>query len=235
MSTDSIQIRDGLIIIDHNNDWTEFKKWINGTYANLRYVWGRFGNGFMDSIYEDATISSYQDERCFYKVVAIDDKVIRTVVIYIVKPKSAAQIDFEDNFMSDILPVREEYDNGELFETRYNGYLYTCESGQSTHEIKLSKSVHLEGLRYWTQNSTVGDTISFSVVDKDNVFGFGANYIFDDVIVDSPIVPSSYGQQEFSFNKTYINANLYLRVEYFNSSGTEAKLGITYKWLETAN
>lgn len=234
MSTDSIEIRGGLIVIDHNNDWAEFKKWINGNYANLRYVWGRFGNGFMDSIYEDATIPNYQDERCFYKILALDGKVIRSVVIYITKPKSAAQIDFEDNFKSDILPVKEEYDNGELFETKLKGYLYSCQVGSSIQEVKITNAMHLEGLYYWTQSSNIGDKLTFEIVDKDNAFGYGANYVFDKYVDQIPVVPSSFGQQYFGFNRTYINPNLYLRITYLNTGDAEVNLGITYRWLETA-
>lgn len=230
---DSLTIRDGSVIIDHNKNWTEFKKWINGNYATLRYVWGNFGNGFMDSVYENAEITSYQDERSFYKVVAIDGNILRTVVIPMAKPKSADQIDFEDNFKSDVLPVREEFDNGELFESKLVGEVYSCDAGVTNHEYTLAKSVHFEGMYYWTQGSSIGDKITLSVIDKTNLFGFGSNYVLDQHIYQVPVVPSSFGQQFLPLNKFFLNQNLTLRVTYQNEGDTAVDLGITYRWLET--
>jgi len=54
----TIRINDGVIIDMTSTGWDEFKKWINGTNANLRFVW--------------------EDEGQSYNIVAIDGSVYRT-------------------------------------------------------------------------------------------------------------------------------------------------------------
>jgi hypothetical protein len=224
---DSLTIRDGSVIIDHNKGWSEFKKWINGQYATLRYVWGNFGNGYMDSIYEDAGIISYQDERSFYKVVALDGNVLRTVVVPMVKPKSEDQIDFETNFKSDILPVREEFDNGELFESKLVGNLYYCNSGTTSHELVLDASIYIEGIYYWTSNSNVGDKISLSVINTET----GAT--IHQFLSEVPVMPANYGQSYFEINRHFIEEGFSLKIEYINEGDTQVNLGVTYRWLQS--
>lgn len=57
----NFQINDG-IVTDHSDEgWAEFKKWLDGTYAQLRYVW--------------------VDEGSAYSIAAIDGKVYRTFSI----------------------------------------------------------------------------------------------------------------------------------------------------------
>lgn len=65
-------------IVDYSNDgWVEFKKWLDGTYASLRYVW--------------------VDEGEAYNIAALDDQVYRTCGIN--KPDAA---DFEANYKKNV-------------------------------------------------------------------------------------------------------------------------------------
>jgi hypothetical protein len=66
----------GCASIDHDADWSEFKKWLDGTYARLRHTWT-----------EDANT---------YTVIANDGIVFRLVGIN--KDNSQAHTDFEANY-----------------------------------------------------------------------------------------------------------------------------------------
>lgn len=69
----AIQIHQGVVVDYTNEGWSEFRKWVDGTYAQLRLVWS--------------------DDGATYFVVAIDDPVYRTVSL--LKEDAA---DFEANF-----------------------------------------------------------------------------------------------------------------------------------------
>jgi len=55
------KINDGVVIDFTNDGWAEFKKWLDGTYARLRYTW--------------------VDEGLAYAIVAFDDRIYRTFSI----------------------------------------------------------------------------------------------------------------------------------------------------------
>lgn len=59
--------------INHGDDWSEFKKWIDGTYSYLRYTW--------------------IDEVDSYNIIAVDDRILRIVGIN--KSNTAAISEFE--------------------------------------------------------------------------------------------------------------------------------------------
>jgi hypothetical protein len=75
------------VIVDYSNDgWVEFKKWLDGTYAHLRYVW--------------------VDEGAAYNIAALDDQVYRTCGI-----NKADAADFEANYKKNI-PVGSQTADG---------------------------------------------------------------------------------------------------------------------------
>lgn len=65
-------------VIDHEADWIEFRKWIDGTHAHLKHTW----------VENDAA----------YTVLAVDGRIWRTVGIN--KDAGDAQTDFEASFKS---------------------------------------------------------------------------------------------------------------------------------------
>ena len=69
----TFKINDG-VVIDYTNDgWAEFKKWLDGTYASLKYTW--------------------VDEGQAYNIIAFDGQVYRTCSIN----KTDAQ-EFEEGY-----------------------------------------------------------------------------------------------------------------------------------------
>jgi len=71
----TLKIQSG-IEINFGSDWSEFKKWINGTNASLRYTW--------------------TDDSASYTILSVDGPVHRVVGIN--KDGGTDQVDFETNF-----------------------------------------------------------------------------------------------------------------------------------------
>lgn len=72
-----IRITEGLTVDYTTDGWAEFKKWLDGTYASLRYAWA--------------------DEGTFYNIVANDDPFYRTFSI-----NKGDATDFEANYKRQI-------------------------------------------------------------------------------------------------------------------------------------
>lgn len=62
-------------LVDHGSDWTEFRKWIDGTYASLRFVW--------------------EETDLIYRIVANDAPFLREIAF---NKGGSEQTDFEANF-----------------------------------------------------------------------------------------------------------------------------------------
>ena len=119
--------------IDHQADWSSFRPWIDGTYANLRYSW----------IESSAT----------YEVVAVDGIMLRTVGIN--KDSGTAHLDFEDNFKQQNPTILATPDGRPItvpisFED--GTFLYVCGAGDHLTNGRG------EGQAFCLQRSTAGSS-----------------------------------------------------------------------------
>lgn len=115
--------------------------------------------------------------------------------------------------------------------TRFKGASYTATaSSTTTHDLQVPADIHLFGGHYWVKDAALGDTLTFQVVDVDNILGGGAGAVVTEYITDMPIPPWNHERDLDSPTHTYIPTGLYLRVTYVSTGGTNVSLGVTYKW-----
>lgn len=116
--------------------------------------------------------------------------------------------------------------------TRFVGALYTCAPGTTVHDLPTTEQVRLQGGIYWAQGATAGDTVSFAVVDADNVLGGGAGAVVSEYVRGLPVAPWNHHMELTSTAAGTIPAGLYLRITYVNTGASPVQLGVTYRWYE---
>lgn len=212
--------------VDYAADWTEFRKWLDGTYASLRYTW--------------------TDNGAAYDIAALDGPVFRTAGVNKTEPPSPEQVDFETNFKSQALPFEQRSGDGGLVvaqspyaysgqeATKFVGFLYSCPPGSSDHDEVTSKPIRLQGGYYWVRGASPGDRVSFSVVDVDNILGRGAGTVVSQYVVRLPVTPWDHQNEIVAPTAGRIPAGLYLRLTYENSGTSDVTFGVTYRWFEMA-
>lgn len=211
----SIQLRS--TTIDYAADWSEFKKWIDGTNATLRFTW--------------------VEETNSYSIIAMDASVLRTVGINKTDPASAAQTDFETNYKSksnlpfETLVSQKPYAVSKEV-TRFVGHLYECSTGTTTHDEKLTKPIRLQGGYYWCRGANLGDRVSLSVVDKDNVLGYGNDFVVNKYVDRLPVAPWDHVQEISTAAAGSIITGLYLRLTYENNGVNPVNFAVTYRWFD---
>lgn len=209
----SIQLKS--TTIDYGIDWTEFRKWIDGTNANLRFTW--------------------VDEGASYYIIAIDASILRAVGINKNEPTSDMQIDFETNFQNlnnlpfETLVSQKPYASSKEA-TQFVGNLYQCNLGITEHDELITKPIKLQGGYYWVDGSNLGDRVSLSVVDKDGILGKGNNIVLNKYVDRMPIAPWQHMQEISTASAGLIVAGLYLRLTYENTGTQPVNFSVTYRW-----
>jgi len=123
------------------------------------------------------------------------------------------------------------YSYSETDRSRFHGELYAVPASSTVgFDLLLTEEVRLYGGHYFVQGSTIGDTMSFQVVDVDNITGLGAGTVLNEYIKDMPVAPWDHERDLDSPTAALIPAGLYLRVVYANASADPVALGVTYKW-----
>lgn len=210
--------------VDYGADWAEFRKWLDGTHAALRYTWVDSGPA--------------------YDIAALDGPVFRTGGINKTDPPSPEQLDFEANFKSAQLPFEPRSGDGGLVvaqspyaysteRTRFVGYLYSCPPGTTVHEEVTANFIRLQGGYYWVRGATIGDRVSFSVVDVNNVLGQGPDFVVAEYVKTLPVAPWDHQQEIIAPTAGSIPPGLYLRITYTNAGSGNVDIGVTYRWFET--
>lgn len=209
----SIQLRS--TSIDYGTDWSEFKKWINGTNANLRFT--------------------CIEEQASYTVVATDGTILRTAGINKTEPKNDDQVDFENNFKDksnqpfETLVTQRPYAYSPE-KARFVGFLYECTPGITEFDEPLTSYIRLQGGYYWCRGANIGDRVSLSVVDKNNVLGMGANFVLSEYVSRMPVAPWDHLQEISTTAAGSIQPGLFLRLKYENTGNNSVNLSVTYKW-----
>jgi len=224
-----VQIR-SQVEIDHSDEgWVEFKKWLDGTYAILRYVW--------------------VDEGEAYNIIAIDGPVCRICGI---NKGSSDATDFETNFKNYevIQPLSSEgrmivaptYMDTAGAKGHFEGNKWLATAGaQSFFDILVTTQIYVQGGTYWCENAEKGDYAEFSIVDKDDVLGLFALYgltVGVDVLVLEKYVKTEYmheGRNEGDIEVTSkgdVFPGLYLRASYVSIGSVDVDMAVRYKWYE---
>lgn len=201
--------------IDYGTDWPEFRKWIDGTYASLRFTW--------------------VDEAASYFIIATDAGILRTVGINKNESITAIQSDFETNFKNlsnvpfETLVSQKPYAFSKEV-TKFVGHLYECFSGTTNHDYLITSPIKLQGGYYWVNGANLGDRVSLSVIDKDNILGRGNNVVLNQYVDRMPIAPWQHMQEISTAAAGLIVSGLYLRLTYENIGTQPVNFSVTYRW-----
>ena len=123
------------------------------------------------------------------------------------------------------------YSYSETDRSRFHGELYAVPASSTVgFDLLVTEEIRLYGGHYWVQGSSVGDTMSFQVVDIDNILGFGPETVVHEYITDMPVPPWDHEKDLESPTAALIPGGLYLRVVYVNATSDPVTLGVTYKW-----
>jgi len=87
-------------------------------------------------------------------------------------------------------------------------------------DYKITEERYINGGKLIIKNMGDDDKITFQVVDKDNIFGLGANTVLDEFIKDFYLPTNESLNVQLDY-PARINAGLYLRLIYTNTNTTE--------------
>ena len=119
---------------------------------------------------------------------------------------------------------------------RFKGFLYSAPAGATTNfDHKLTADIRLRGGHYWAKTPNVGDTVSFQVVDVDNILGGGAGAVVTEYVSDLPVAPWDHQRELLSPTAAVVPAGLYLRIVYVSTGAEAVSLGIDYLWFLQEN
>lgn len=92
-------------------------------------------------------------------------------------------------------------------------------NSESDNDFLVTDDSIFDGMTLDVLNSTLGDKVSFQIVDKDNILGYGANVVLKQFATDIYITPTLTRQVDHdSSYPAKIYAGLYLRIKYTSTS-----------------
>lgn len=115
---------------------------------------------------------------------------------------------------------------------RFVGYLYTCPPGTSQHEELITTPIRLQGGYYWVSTPSLGDMVSLSVVDKDNILGNGTDVVLAEYVKNHSVPPWNHQMEIIAPTAGLVVSGLYLRMTYTNNGSQDVNFGVTYRWFE---
>lgn len=111
------------------------------------------------------------------------------------------------------------YADAQGYRVRNEGFSGVAAAGQVTNiDFKMPDERYVSGVRLNLSGQAEGDYLHFQVVDKDNIFGYGAGIVLDQ-FATSWFVNSDLMKQD-DVSSTYwakILANLYVRIVYHSA------------------
>ena len=100
----------------------------------------------------------------------------------------------------------------------------------STVDLKIIDDVFITGGVLYVKNATFGDSVSFIVTDKDNIFGLGAGFVLGQYIDTWYVCEAS--QRQFDEKQDYpkkIPAGLYLTIVYASTGTQDVQVAMNYR------
>lgn len=123
------------------------------------------------------------------------------------------------------------YSYSDTDRSRFHGELYAVPAGAAVgFDLQVTEEIRLYGGHYWVQGASPGDTMSFEVVDVDDMLGAGAGVVVSRYISNMPVPPWDHERDLVSPTAALVPPGLYLRVTYNSSGASPVLLGVTYKW-----
>lgn len=113
---------------------------------------------------------------------------------------------------------------------RGQGVSGTATAGTTTDiDMVLAEARLLDGTELLLVNQAAGDSITFQVVDKDNVLGYGAGLVLDQFASSWFVVADkqSQGQVRLPYSAE-VPAGIYLRIKYTSTGGTNVTVQCNY-------
>lgn len=109
------------------------------------------------------------------------------------------------------------------------GFLLTAvASSTTTSDSKFSYDIDLFGGAYEIgSTANPGDYIEFEVIDKDNLLGYGANFVLNKYIETTYVLPGSIYVHEEPVGSV-IPAGIYLRVRYVSTGIVNVNMVFRY-------
>lgn len=117
------------------------------------------------------------------------------------------------------------------YEVKATGYAGTATAGQLTNlDFAVgSEDRYINGLALLLKNHADDDTIGLSVVDVDNVLGYGAGLVLKTFGTNWNVNASVEHQGLNSFNyAARIPANMYIRLAYNSTGGANVKVRVNF-------
>lgn len=113
--------------------------------------------------------------------------------------------------------------NADKVKFRAKGLNFTATAGVDTsYDYKFTEARLIDGTQIILNNHVFGDSVSFKVVDVDNILGYGAGLVLD--IFGENWYVASDKQDQGHIRVTYsaeVLAGLYLRVIYHSTGSTD--------------
>lgn len=85
--------------------------------------------------------------------------------------------------------------------------------------LGVNKPCIMDGIEYFASGSVAGDKITFQIVDKDNILGYGAGAVLDEFGTDWAVMPNKAVM--LRLYKANLIVGLYIRVKYTSTGTTD--------------
>lgn len=206
--------------------WSEFKSLVNAKKTSIQF----------------------SESESSYQLFLIDGLFQVQCTLFKTTPENADQLDFETNYkpVSNKPLVPRDSTGREIktispftdasgFRFRGSSFSGSC-SANSTADIdfQITQERYINGGRLLVNNIGNDDKMTFQVVDKDNILGYGANAVLDEFIKDY-FIPTTGNLEVRLDYPARIIAGLYLRLKYTSThaSGCSIKCNLYLHWKAT--
>ena len=180
--------------------WPEFKAFVDARAANIQEV-----------VVGDR-----------YYLYAFDGKVAVMCRLRKDDPDHTSTEDYEDNYQASANDrVDRPFANDGGFKARHVGYTGTATKTTTTDiDYAVTAERYITGLELIVKDHVFGDTCVMQVVDKDNIFGYGAGTVLNQFGTDWNMRSDTQAQGQLMHNfYARVYAGLYIRLKY-TSVGT---------------
>lgn len=127
-------------------------------------------------------------------------------------------------------PISADQYGSKDINTSLKGHRFTAAAGAQTLDDYLLADDHLvDGAVLIAIDPALGDTLSCQVVDKDNMFGFGAGFVLGQYVTDWYMNPRESVQLNFkSSYPAKVFGGLYLRLIYTSVGEAPVEVIVNY-------